>query len=358
MRSVRRFGHGSWAWLGTAAALVAAALVCGNIGTASAAAGTPLVTYISGTSAWLANADGSSARRLGPATTAVLSPDGADVAALSEKGQTSTLTLYPTAGGTPRVVQSGPPPFIGLLPGAWSPDSSLLLYTVGGSPAQLMVFNTVTGHSTRIASGAFDGASFEPGGQNEIVYALARSSNLNAPSNLYITSSSGTGTRQLTHDNASEWPVWGATGIAYTRLTPRKKGQGSTPEWQLWLVKPGGGDAHALTHISVPTDESGLTPIAFSADGEHLLAELVGVNHNEAYVLDLSRPQPALRDLTGQGNGTIPDAISLTGQLVLLTTGTSNQASHSVEWVSWKGGKPTVIVKDGAYASWDVDSSL
>jgi hypothetical protein len=359
MRSVRRFGQGSSAWLGTAALLVALAAVCGSFGTASAATAPPLLTYISGagtksaTTAWLANADGGSPRALGPAGTALLSPDGADVAALNEKGNTSTLSLYPTAGGSPRVVQAGVP-FIGLLPGAWSPDSTLLLYTVDGSPEQLMVFSTVTGHAITIATGFFDGASFEPGGQNEIVYALARSDAPNAASNLYITSSSGTGTHQLTRDNHSEWPVWGADAIAYQHLTARKKGQGSTPEWQLWLIKPGGDDPHALTDVNVKANQSGLTPIAFSADGERLLAEFVGTNQYEAYVLDLSGPKVAMRDLTGQGNGTIADAISMDGRVVLLTTySASNPATHSVETVKWTTGKPTVIVKNGAYASWD-----
>jgi len=320
------------------------------------------MTYITGfgtksaPTAWLANADGGSPRALGPAGTALLSPDGSEVAALSEKGLTFTLTLYPTAGGSPRVVQSEPQLFIALLPGAWSPDSTLLLYRIGDSPPaeQLMVFNTVTGRSTKIATGAFDGASFEPGGQNEIVYALAHSAAVNAPSNLYITSSSGAGTRQLTHDNDSEWPVWGADGIAYQHLTARKKGQGSTPEWQLWLIKPGGDDAHALTQITVKANQSGLTPIAFSASGERLLAEFVGTNQYEAYVLDLSKPKDPLRDLTGQVNGTIADAISMKGDYALLTTySASNPASHSVERVNWTTGKATVVVKNAAYASWD-----
>jgi hypothetical protein len=277
---------------------------------------------------------------------------------LNETGDTSTLSLYPTAGGgAPRVVQAGSA-FIALLPGAWSPDSTLLLYRVGASPPeQLMVFSTVTGHATKIATGAFDGASFEPGGQNEIVYALAHGDATNAPSNLYVTSSSGTGTRQLTHDNHSEWPVWGASGIAYQHLTARRKGQGTTPEWQLWFIKPGGDDAHALTtaaQVPVKANQSGLTPIAFSASGQRLLAEFEGTNQYEAYVLDLSGPKVAIRDLTGQGNGTIPDAISMDGQSVLLTTwSASNQASHSVETVNWAGNKRDVIVKSGAYASWD-----
>ena len=150
--------------------------------------------------------------------------------------------------------------------------------------------------------------------------------------------------------------MWGANGIAYTHLTPRKKDQGSTPEWQLWLIKPGGGDPHPLTHITVKASQSGLTPIAFSANGQRLLAEFVGTNplEEEAYVLDLSGPKVVMRDLTGQGNGTIPDAISMNGETVLLTTwSASNQSAHSVEVVKWTGGKPTVIVKNGAYASWD-----
>jgi len=64
----------------------------------------------------------------------------------------------------------------------------------------------------------------------------------------------------------------------------------------------------------------GLTPIAFSANGKHLLANFVGPqgsNHAEAFAVDLSGRKPAWRDLTGQGNGYIGDAISSDGKTIL-----------------------------------------
>ena len=101
----------------------------------------------------------------------------------------------------------------------------------------------------------------------------------------------------------------------------------------------------------------GLTPIAFSANGKHLLANFVGQDpqdHTEAYTVDLTGSKPLWRDLTGQGNGNIGDAISADGKTILLTKGmTANLGPLSIETVPWSGGKPTTIVPQGAYASWN-----
>src|ERR1700678_2271393 len=81
MPPVRRFGQGSLAWLGTAAVLSVAVLIPSGLQTAASAAPAPLITYIAGvgttsaTTAWLANANGSSPRELGPAATALLAPN-------------------------------------------------------------------------------------------------------------------------------------------------------------------------------------------------------------------------------------------------------------------------------------------
>ena len=63
-----------------------------------------------------------------------------------------------------------------------------------------------------------------------------------------------------------------------------------------------------------------------------------------------------MRDLTGQGNGTttIGDAISTTATAILADEGeSSDQARSRSRTIKWNGGKPTVVAKNGAYASWN-----
>jgi hypothetical protein len=174
--------------------------------------------------------------------------------------------------------------------------------------------------------------------------------------NIYTTSSTGTGTHQLTHDGRSEYPLWGPAGIVYSHETARKKNP--YPELQLWSITPAGKDAHQLTNVAVNGSLLGLTPIAISANGKRLLANFVGPegsDHAEAYAVDLSGSKPvAPRDLTGQGNGYIGDAISASGGTILLTKDVAANVALSIETIPWGGGKPTSVVAQGAYASWDL----
>ena len=346
----------SWARLALPAMLAGLWLCASAL---AASPGTPqLMTYIKGLGSanpwvWVSPVTGGSPIGLGPASSALISPDGSEVAAIAiQKGQAakaSMLWLYPTGGGTPSGLEKSLQ-FMQLL--AWSPDSKLVLVAVGASPAQLQVIDVGTGQNHTIATGVIDGASFAPGTSDQVAYARA-APNTTAV-NIYITSATGTGTRQLTHDGRSEYPLWGLRGIVYSHETPRPKNP--YPKLQLWLIQPTGSGARQLTHIPVATPLEGLTPISMSADGTHLLANFVGPqDHTEAYTVDLTGPKaPAPRDLTGQGNGNIGDAISNDGKTILLTRGMAdNPAPLSIQTIPWSGGKPTTIVTLGAYASWN-----
>jgi Tol biopolymer transport system component len=344
------------------AALAAMLAVLWSCASASAAAVPVLMTYITdldkpAPQVWVSAIGGSSPIDLGPASSALISPDGEQVAAISiQKGQTvkaSTLWLYSTSGGPlpGTVVQS--PQFMQLL--AWSPDSKLILVSVGASPAQLRVINVATAQSRTIATGVIDGASFAPGTSDQVVYARAAVNTTRV--NIYTTSASGTHTSQLTNDGLSEYPLWGPNGIVYSRETLRPKNP--YPALQLWFIGARGGTARRLTDIAVKPQVEGLTPIAFSADGKHLLANFVGPQGSdqaEAYAVDLSGPKAAApRNLTGQSNGSIGDAISADGKTILLTKGIAdNLAPLSIETIPWAGGKPKPVIAQGAYASWDL----
>jgi hypothetical protein len=340
------------------AALLAAAGLCADASAATAPP--PLMTYITdldqpAPQVWVSSIGGGSAIDLGPASSALISPNGSEVAAIAiQKGPAAkdwTLSLYSTAGGAPvTIVQSVQ--FMQLL--AWSPDSGLILVEIGASPAQLRVVDTATGQGHTIATGLIAGASFAPDGSDRVVYARAAANSTRL--NIYTTSSAGANTRQLTQDGLSEFPLWGPAGIVYSHETVRAKNP--YPALQLWLISPTGRDKRRLTDTPVAANVEGLTPIAFSANGKHLLANFIGPqgsDHAEAYAVDLSGSKPSPpRDLTGQGNGDIGDAISSDGHTILLTDGIAGAATPSVETVPWAGGKPTALVSKGAYASWDL----
>jgi Tol biopolymer transport system component len=349
-------------WRGRlAAAAIVASLAAGA--TAALASSSPphapLMTYVTGLAGstpqvWVALADGSSALDLGAGSSALISPDGSTVAVVSiEKGQTakgSTLSLYATSGGESAVAARNPQ-FMQLL--AWSPDSKLILVAVGTGPTQLEVLSVAGGHSHTIASGVIEGASFSPGTSEQVVYARAA---LNKTAvNIYVTSATGAGTRQLTRDGRSEDPLWGPGMIVYSHEKPRNKNP--YPELQLWIMKANGSGARQLTNVAVPASAEGLTPVGFSGTGKHLLANLVGPpgsNETEAYTIDLSARKPAARDLTGESNGNIGEAISADGKWILATKGRADDlAALSIELIPWATGKGTTIVSQGAYASWN-----
>jgi Tol biopolymer transport system component len=340
--------------------MVAAMLSCASAFAATAPV--PLMTYITGLDkpvpqVWVSGIGGSAAVDLGPASSALISPSGIDVAAISvQKGatsRTSTLSLYTTGGGAPAVTILHTQQFTQLL--AWSPDSRYLLVTIGASPAELRAIDTETDTSHTLATGVIDGASFAPGSSDQVVFARAAVNTTRV--NIYTAAATGTGSRELTRDGLSEYPLWGPHGIVYSHETPRPKNP--YPALQLWFMSSTGSGAHELTATRVQASQEGLAPIAFSANGEHLLANLVGPEGSdqaEAYAVALNGSKAtAPRDVTGQGNGNIGDAISADGKTILLTKGVAdNLAPLSIETIPWAGGTPTTVVAQGAYASWDL----
>jgi hypothetical protein len=347
----------------TLAGIVAGLVLCVSGAFAASPPATGFMTYITGLTtstpqAYFALANGASPVVLGVAQSAMISPDGSDVAAVSPGGASKqwTLKLYPTPTFVSNVVARlsiSSSQIIQLL--GWSADSKLILVAVGTTPAQqLNVIVAATGKSRTVSTGVIDGASFAPGSSDEIVYA--RSAPKQTGVNVYTTSATGSGTRQLTHDSRSEDPLWGKLGIVFSRETPRAKNP--YPSLQLWFIKPDGTAARRLTNVPVPSTLEGLEPVAFSSDGAHLLANFVGPSgtftDTEAYTLNILSPGKSLRDLTGQKNGSIGDAISADGQTILVTKVTAqNLASVSIETVPWSSGKPTTIVTQGGFASWN-----
>jgi hypothetical protein len=300
----------------------------------------------------IANLNGSHVRTLGPGTIATVAPDGASVAVVQSlppaKSATSELLVYPVSGGAAAKLFhcAG---FLGI--DGWSRDSKLILASCPhglDDKGPLLAIAAGGGSVATIASGVIDGASFAPNSSNDVVYALGSSQLLTAPVNLFTTSPSGTGTRQLTHGWVISAPVWGPNFIVFARTTSR--GKVIAPINQLWSIDSNGTALRQLTHMKVGPLASGLQPLAFSANGRHLLCGFSGTDQSSSWAVTLGGKTVVPRQLLNEFS--VPDGISRDGSEVLLTKGFEGEPP-SVVSAPWGGGKPTVLVPHGANASWN-----
>ena len=249
------------------AALVLAG--CGG-GTHAAQPAERHLVYVAGddpstASVWVADTDGSHARRLGRGSAAVLSHDGRKVAVLRRGG------IYVLALGhaSARRLTSER-----LQPQAWSPDGTTLIATRAG-PLNVLELDAVDGETGKvrvIASGSMYGVSFSPDG-SRIVYARAPTATgqglCGDQFDLYEAKPDGSDVKRLTHDGLSAFPVWGRSGIAFSRFP-----DGTTLEDcsapGIWTIGADGSDPHPVIErapIDFATDGLyGLQPIAWLDD--------------------------------------------------------------------------------------------
>jgi hypothetical protein len=360
MRSNTRVALGA-----LAGALAAALLLGGMLAAISAGAARPTyarptyLTFVANPqsedpSVAIANAHGGDVRRLGHGSLALISPDGGSVAVVrttsTRSGSNSTLSLYPSGGGSARVLYRSTD-FISLF--GWSADSNLLLvYTPGGlkDTGPLMSIDAKSGVTHTIAKGAIGGASFSEQGSDDVVYSLAQSMQTTAPGDIYTSSATGSHVNQITAGGNSTDPLWGPKGIVFVRQSSR--GTGKAPLYELWFIEPSGAGARQLTHMSVGPLVDGLVPVAFSVTGSHLLADFQGTDTSAAWTVDLSSAKPVVRDLDGIADGNVPDGISRNGETILIDKGFEG-TPYSLETIPWGGGKPTVLVKHGGEGSWN-----
>lgn len=302
---------------------------------------------------------GGEARVLGPGDEPLLSPSGEDVAASlfgagSEHGP--ALAVY-DVGGAAAATYLELSKFA-VQPLAWSPDSRYLAFfarstALHDTPARsaLDVLDTVTRRIATLANGQIAGASFSPDGRDLLVFSKSRSE-LDYPADLYTARPGGGGLRRLTSDGRSLDPVWGTEGIAYDRERLRHD---EAPAFQIWLrPKSSPSRPRQLTRLAVPALLSGLVPIAFSANGERLLAEYEGEDTSEAWTVEVGARRA--RRVRGSGTRSLQgDGISQDGTTLLLAEGSFEEppSDGRIVTMPFDGGAPSVLVAHGAAGSWN-----
>ncbi len=337
-------------------------------GSVSSEATVPRLAYVTETATstsdvWLASASGSEAKLLGPGTQPLLAPDGQSVA-VSLFGATPGLQEHGPAIGVYSASGAPVADYFDLetatsTPLAWSPDGRYLaVYRQSNEPvlvaqgSGLDVLDVQTGAITSIAEGAIYGVSFAPDASDRLVFALSHSLSPSAPVNVYESEVDGAGLHPITSDGRSLDPVWGPRYIAYDRERMRHL----SPEFQIWLEAPGGGaPVRRLTHIPVNALSQGLVPLAFSANGNRLLAEFEGEDNSDAYAVNVLSGHA--RAVTVHGQAVVGAGISASGSTLLVDENAlfGPPSKGRVATVPFAGGHAKVLVAHGSQASWNAD---
>jgi hypothetical protein len=269
-----------------AAVLLAAATACG--GTARAVE--RHLVYLRGpslaaASVWIADVNGAHPRRLTRGSTAVLSPDGRTVA-VSRRG--GGIYLVSSDGKRERRLTAQR-----LRPRAWSPDGETLVATASSSQTvvELAAVERGSGRLRVIARGSLYGFDFSPSG-DELVYSRAPSATYSGicgdQFDLYVAKLDGGTPSRLTHDGVSAFPVWGSSGIAFSRF-PGGASLEDCAAPGIWTLDADGSDLHPIIArapepISI-SGRYGLQPLAW-LDDDRLLVGVRGESGNEGAVLD------------------------------------------------------------------------
>jgi hypothetical protein len=308
---------------------------------------------------FVANDDGSGARKLAGGSNPKVSPDGLSVAFLHEgKNHAQELQVAPAAGGPARTLLVGlrEPFYL-----AWSSDSGTIAALKGPELGRrrLVLIDVLTGAQRVVAQGFFSGFGFSPDG-SELVYAKADEEKYPPRSDVYrlqfvppgAVSVAAEKPVRLTHDHNSSDPLWGPTNkIVFVKTVEGNKRKYG-PKNELFLMNPQGKGVKRLTHTKVDPLLQGLFPTAWSANGTRLLAEFEG--QDTSYAVTVSPKTGAQRPLPkAEESGFVGTALSADGKTVLGYEGGFDPGNrHDVITIPYGGGKPTVLAKNASEPSW------
>jgi hypothetical protein len=289
----------------------------------------------------IANGDGSDRRVLGDGWNSYVSPDGTRVAVRDwDQGPTAPendrLALYETAGGPPAHVLA-----IECLNVYWSPDSTKLACvdrdTGTDAPGRLLVIDAATGTETTLGTGYFNSrVSFSPDSAR-LAYVQTATASSDRGGALKVVDIATGATTTLRRRAAGA--VWGPRAIAFSIVKTRGR---QYPAFDVAVMKPDGTGFRRLTRFRPNFLQTGLSPVAWSANGRRLLAALGGQDTFRAYAVNPRRG--GARRIQAF---VTPAALSRDGRFVIGGDNTeSPEAGRSnVVRVPWKGGKARMLIR-------------
>ncbi|HYG97200.1 MAG TPA: hypothetical protein VD741_08845 [Solirubrobacterales bacterium] len=308
---------------------------------------------------FVANDDGSGARKVEKGHAPKIAPDGGSLAYLHEGPKNAQeLKLAPATGGPGKTLMTN---FREVSSLAWSPDSKTLAALRGPEIGKrsLVLIDVASGMQSIVATGFFSGFSFSPD-STEIVYAVSRVENYPPRSDVFrfpvpvpgVVNVKAPEPVRLTRDHRSSYPLWGPQKIVFIKTVEGKKRRYG-PKNELFLMDPQGKGVKRLTSTKVPPLLQGLFPTDWSADGSRLLAEFQG--QDTSYAVAVNPKTGAQRPVAGTGeNGFVGTALSADGSLVLGFNGGFDPGlrNHKVQTVPYGGGKPKTLAKNAFEPSW------
>jgi len=309
---------------------------------------------------FVADDDGSGARKVETGHNPRVAPDGLSVAYLHEGPKfAQELKLAPATGGPGRTLMTNLREAFYV---TWSPDSKTIAALRGPElgKRKLVVIDVATGLQSVIAQGFFSGFSFSPDG-TEIAYAVSGSEKYPPRSDVFrfpvpipgVVNVRAPEPVRLTSDHRSSQPLWGPQKIVFVKTVGAKKRKYG-PKNELFLMNPQGKQVKRLTHTKVAPLLQGLFPTEWSADGSRLLTEFGG--QDTSYAVVVNPKTGAQRPVAGTGEtGFVGTDLSADGKLVLGFNGGFDPGlrNHKVQTVPYAGGKPKTLVKEALEPSWN-----
>ena len=301
---------------------------------------------------YVADDDGSKARKIGRGNGPRVSPDGKTVVYMHEgPGHRPEMKVVDAAGGRTRTLLD---PWRNSFYVAFSPDSQKLAALRGPEIGRqkLVVIDIAGGGQQVVADGFFSGFSFSPDG-DDLVYAVANREVYPTPSDIFRVTIADGKTTRLTRDHRSQNPLWGPDRIVFIKQIGAKQRRYG-PKNELFLMSPDGKGVKRLTNTKVDPLLVGLYPTEWSADGSRLLAEFEG--QDTSYAVTVNPRSGAQRPLDKRNHGEsgfVGFAISKDGSTVLGATGGFDPGNrHDVATIPYTGGRPKVIVKNAFEPDW------
>lgn len=318
------------------------------------AAASATLTYTKGfekPQVYVAGDNGKGGKSIGAGRNAHVSPDGETVIYERETKSGAEMRLYSVkAGKSERLLNPWRESFVF----AWSPDSTQVAALRGGlnGPATLLVINVASGKRTQIGTGYFNGVSFSPD-STEIVYGVAPTPAYPPKSDIFRDLVETGRTKKLSHNGTSAYPLWSPTGqIVFARQLGAKQRRYG-PKNELFVMNEEGQQISQVTHTEVNPLAQGLTPTAFSENGNRLLTEFGG--QDQSYAVAVNMLSGTEKPLTNNPEtGFVGAAISPDGSTVLGTTGLGfgGNPHPKVVTVPFTGGKQKVLVNGAYEPSW------
>jgi hypothetical protein len=294
------------------------------------------------TRVWVAQDDGSQARKFGLGHSPRISDDGRWIAWIKPGTPDQLMMRLADRSRKARVVARSS--FVGDF--RFSPDSKTLGFVLS---RRLFVYDIREREEVRVASGVIRGFSFSPDSASVVFGTAGRSDAVDAPSDLYSVRLENSSRRRITRDRKSLNPLWGPAGIIHDRMRPRED---DAPSYNLFEIQPDGGSLRRITRLRIPNLVSGLVPVELSAAGNRLLAEFVGQDTGMGF-----RVNP----MTGKSHVLDPEReflgfdVTADGRTVLGHTGGPDPtARHNVVTMPYAGGDPEVLVRRASFPDWNL----